>query len=164
MNLRSLSVILVLGLVAAFAALNWTAFTTPATISLLFTTVEAPLGLIMLAVTGALAALFLVFMLYLQTSVFLEARRHSRELQSQRALADQAEASRFTELRAYLEKELKALRAALDSDSAGLNSRIEAMEQTIKEELAQATNTLAAYIGEVEDRLDRGEPSGGPAR
>lgn len=34
-------------------------------------------------------------------------RRQSKELQAKRALADEAEASRFTELRQYLELEFK---------------------------------------------------------
>ena len=38
------------------------------------------------------------YVLSLQGSVLLETRRHTKELQAQRELADKAEASRFTEL------------------------------------------------------------------
>jgi len=82
MYLRTLLLLLVLGAIAAFAAVNWGAFTTPATLSLLFTTVQAPLGLIMLGLAAMLAVLFLVFFVYLQTSVIIEARRYARELRA----------------------------------------------------------------------------------
>jgi uncharacterized membrane protein len=150
MQLRTLLLVLVLALTAAFAAVNWSAFTAATALSLGFTVVEAPLGLIMLALTALIAVLFLVFIVYLQTGVLLEARRHARELEAQRQLADQAEASRFTELRAFIEKEIARLAAEIDSTRADLRTAIE-----------QSANTLAAYIGEVEDRLEhRSAPAG----
>ena len=109
MQLRTLLLVLALALTATFATVNWSAFVAPTTLSLVFTTIEAPLGLIMLAITAVIAVLFLAFIVYLQTSVLLEARRHAKALETQRQLADQAEASRFTELRAFLERELALL-------------------------------------------------------
>jgi len=109
MRTRTLLLLLALIGIAVFAAVNWTAITTPTTLSLVVTTVEAPIGLIMLSLTTLLTVLFLVFVAYLQTTVILEARRHTHELQEQRQLADQAEASRFTELRGFLETELRKL-------------------------------------------------------
>jgi hypothetical protein len=144
MQLRTLLLVLALALTAAFAAVNWSAFTAATALSLGFTTVEAPLGLIMLALTALIAVLFLVFIVYLQTGVLLEARRHARELEAQRQLADQAEASRFTELRAFLEKEIARLAAEIDSARADLRTAIE-----------QSDNSLAAQLGELEDRLER---------
>ena len=64
----------------------------PTTLSLVFTTVDAPLGLIMLAAVAFFTILFLVYLAYLQATVLLDARRHSRELEASRSLADQAEA------------------------------------------------------------------------
>src|SRR5437773_12580648 len=80
MRLRSILLLVVVGVIALFAALNWEAFTAPTTLRLGFGTMEAPLGLIMLGVTVLLTLLFLVFVTYLQASVLLEGRRHAREL------------------------------------------------------------------------------------
>ena len=44
MYLRTLLILIVLGAVAIFAAINWKAFMAPTTLSVVFTTVEAPLG------------------------------------------------------------------------------------------------------------------------
>lgn len=91
MKVRTLFLLLAVGAIAAFTALNWSAFMTQATLSLGVANVQAPLGLVMLGLVAFLAALFLVFVVYLQTSVLLEARRHARELQANRELAGEAE-------------------------------------------------------------------------
>ena len=111
MSLRTVFLMMVAGLLAIFTVLNWQAFIAPTTLSLVFTEVQAPLGLVMLVITGLLAALFLLYVAYLQSTTLLESRRFARELQSQRQLADAAEASRFTELRTVLEERLRHLDA-----------------------------------------------------
>ena len=116
MPLRTVVILVVLAAVALFAALNWSAFLAPTTLSLGFAQVQAPLGLIMLGLLGGVIALFLMYLVYLQTSVLLEARRHAKELQAQRELADQAEISRFTELRAYLDTRLTEIENSLSAE------------------------------------------------
>ena len=105
-----LILIILLAALALFAALNWTALTAPTALSFVFGTVQAPIGLIMLGFTVAIVVAFLVYIVYLQSSVVLEARRQARELQTQRELADRAEASRFTELREYPQLVAKGIR------------------------------------------------------
>ena len=156
MYLRTLLLLLVLGTIAGFAAINWGAFTAPTSLSLVFTTVEAPLGLIMLGLAAILTALFLVFLVYLQTSVILEARRYARELRAQRELAEQAETSRFTELRSFLEAELVKLTDQTANLRTDVQTHLEQLGQNLRSAIEQAGNTLAAYIGEFEDRLERG--------
>ncbi len=99
--------------------------------------------------------LFLIFAAYLQTSVLLDARRHSRELQAQRELADKAEASRFTDLRGFLETELRKLGEQVAESRAGITGRLDQAEQDLRTAIEQSGNSLAAYIGELEDRLLR---------
>ncbi len=154
MNLRTLAVLLVAAAIAVFAALNWEAFTAPTTLSLGFAEAHAPLGLIMLGLTALLALVFLAFVVYLQTSVLLEARRHARELQASRGLADQAEASRFTELRGYLEAELARLATESEAARASVLARLEELERNMRTAVDQAGNTLAAYIGELDHRIE----------
>lgn len=155
MNLRNLLVVAALALLAVFTLLNWTAFTAPTTLSLAFGEVQAPLGLIMLAVTGFISGLFLVYILFQQAGVILEARRYAKELNAQRDLADMAEASRFTEMRAFLDGELRRLEAQRAAEVRELGQRIESSEQRLVEMLAESTRTLSAYVGEVDDKLDR---------
>jgi large-conductance mechanosensitive channel len=121
-------------LVGLFAAINWDVFTALTPISLGFTTVQAPLGLIMLALIGFLCVLFTVWVIVLQANSLRDARRQTKELRAQRELADLAEASRFTELRTDLLKRLD-----------------------------ENANATAAHIAQLEDRLERDRPLSPPA-
>lgn len=155
MNLRTLLIALTLAALAVFALLNWTAFTTPTALSLGFADVQAPLGLIMLVTTGLVSTLFLVYIVMQQAGVILEARRYAKELKAHRELADTAEASRFTELRSFLEAELNKLAGQQAADLQQLGGRIEQLERQVLERLEESTGSLSACIGEVDDKLDR---------
>lgn len=156
MKIRTLVVLLLVIAFAGFAALNWHAFITPTRLDLVFAQVEAPLGIILLGVLAFVTALAVGYMLYLQSSVLLEARRHARELHANRELADQAEASRFTELSNLLKEEMAKMierdRAAQDE----IFSRLDRLEGTLLASVEDAGNSTAAYLGELDDRMERG--------
>ena len=154
MYLRTLMILVVLVLIAVFSALNWSAFIAPTVLSLGFTSVEAPLGLILLGIVAVLTLLFLVYITYLQSTVLLETRRHARELQLQRDLAEQAETSRFNQLRTFTETELEKLAGDLEQSKSLLLTRLDEMERDLRAALEQTGNSLAAYIGQIEDRFD----------
>ena len=155
MPLRTILILFTVGAVALFAALNWSAFTAPTSLHFGFGTVDAPLGLIMLGFTVFLALLFLIFVTYLQTTILLEGRRHTRELQSQRELVEQAESSRYSQLRQYLEIELQKHVQQSAQERADVLARLDQMERELRGAIEQSTNTLAAYVGEVDDLLQR---------
>ena len=164
MRTRTLLLLVVLIAIGVFAAINWTAIVAPTTLSLLVTDVQAPLGLIMLGVTALVTLLFLLFVVYLQTSVHLDTRRHTRELQGQRELADKAEASRFTELRAFLEAELRKLAGQTGESQAQLTARLDQVQRELGATILQTENSLSAYIGELEDRMHRADDGRNPDR
>ena len=126
-------------------------------LSLLFATIQAPLGLVMLGFTALLTVLFLLFIAYLQASLFMDTRRHMRELQFQRTLADQAEASRIADLRSFLEAGLPNLTKEITESRIALETRLDRLERDLQAIVEQAGNTLAAYIGELEDHLEHGK-------
>lgn len=153
MRLRSLLLLLILALMAAFAALNWNVFLADTPLSIGVTTLQAPLGLIMLGVLIFVVAYGLVYVLYLQSNVLMDTRRNAREMQTHRELADKAEASRFTELRGFLEAGMKQ---SAEQDRAAqqlLLARLDALETALRTSVEQSGNSLCAYIGELEDRL-----------
>ena len=127
MNIRTFFLLLTIGLIALLAAFNWNALITPSDVSLGVTDVQAPLGILLLALTGLLAVFFVAYVLWMQGTVLLEARRHAKEMQAQRDLADKAEASRFTELRGVIETlhayEHKELMDRLDALEARVTGR-----------------------------------------
>lgn len=140
---RSLLMLLVLALTAVFAALNWGAFSTPTALWLGVTTVQAPVGVVMLFILGVVTAGFAAWVVWLQGTVMLESRRMNKELQSQRDLADRAEASRFTELRAHI-----------DAEMLKVMTRFNELEQRQRLAMEESSNSLSAYIGSLEDRIE----------
>jgi uncharacterized integral membrane protein len=154
--------LVVLVAVGLFAGLNWTAVTAPTDLSLLFARVTAPLGMVLLTVIAAITILYAMLLAWRETAALLEARRHARELDAQRRLAQEAEASRFTELRGYLAAELGELRTAPDATTREVLARLDRLETDLRGDVERAGNTLAAYIGELEERLDRGDRVSAP--
>jgi len=163
MRARTVLLVFVLGAIAVFAALNWSAFMAPTSLTLGFATVQGPLGLIMLGLTALVTVLFLAFVVYLQTSVLIDARRHARELKAQRELADEAEASRFTELRGLVGEALQKLEGQCEESRTSVLARLDQLERDLGSRIEQTGNTLAAYIGELEDRLERETGRGTPS-
>lgn len=155
MKFSTLLLLIILTAIAAFAALNWHVFITPTELSLGFTTTQIPLGLVMLGLLAFLTTLFLGFVVYLQGSALLETRRHTRELQSSRELADQAEASRFNELRSFVASELLKLTNLHAESNLVVTTKTEQLENNLRTAIEHSGNTLAAYIGELEDRLEK---------
>lgn len=155
--MKFLNFILLIVLVALviFAALNWQAIITPIPLSLLFMDAEAPLGLILLAATGLLTLLFLGFVVYMQSSTLMTRKRLNREVEEQRKLANDAEASRLTELRIYLETELKQLSAQNSDTLQKVEARLAEVETALKSAMEETGTSLSAYIGELGDKLEK---------
>jgi len=153
--IRAIALFASLLLVGFFALLNWNAFAAPTPLSLGVTTVEAPLGLVMLGVVVFLSLLFTVWAISLQASALMEARRQTRELQAQRELADKAEASRFTELRGVLMSELAAVIQAHQETRALVTQRMDRLQEASRVTWEETSNSFAAHLGELEDRLER---------
>lgn len=160
MQIRTLFFVIILGAIGALAALNWDTFNTPTELWLGVTTVQAPLGLVMLGLTALLTFYFLVCILYLQSSVMLEARRHAKELQNSREL----EASRFSELHRFIDEKTQTVVKQDADEQTALIERLEKLETGVVAAVEQSGNTLAAYIGELEDRLERGGNTITPSR
>ncbi len=86
----------------------------------------APLGLSRIGLVAFLSVLFTFWGIVLQATSLRDSRRQTKELQAQRDLADRAEASRIAELRNDLLKRLD-----------------------------ENTNSIAAHIAQLEDRIER---------
>lgn len=152
MNFRSICLTLIVALIALLAVLNWPTLAAPSTVSLGVTEIQAPLGVLMLALTVLLSVFFIAYVLWMQGSVLLEARRHAKEMQAQRELADKAEASRFTELRNVLE----ALHAR---DKQDLIARLDILEAHLVSRAQESDNSTAAYVGQLEQQVHQlGQP------
>ena len=161
MRFRTLFLFLVLAVTALFALLNWPAFTAPTSLSLVFGTVQAPLGVIMLGVVFLLGAMCLAYLIYVQGSALVESHRHSKDLRAHRELAENAESSRFTELHNFVNAELRASAQMQAETRSQILARIEQLEQRTRLALQETGNSLSSHIGEIEHRLHGHERPGG---
>lgn len=155
MRFRSVPLVLVLLAVAVFAVMNWTALAQPTMLSLGTHSVEAPIGMVMLGFMLLLLGAFTIYALSMHATLMGESRRQGRELQAQRDLADKAEASRFTELRNFMSAELLRVSNTEDAMRQAILARLDALEEHSRTMMMQSSNSLAASIGELEDRLER---------
>ena len=155
MRFRTIVLLLFILLVAGFVALNVDEFTRPSVLSLGFTTIRVPLGLVMLVLLAAALLVFLASTLYMQSRNVLEARTHTRALNVQRDLADKAEASRFTELRAYLEEQALAAQRREAASGTVLADRFVQHQQALLARIEQSDAAMAAHLAQLEARLAR---------
>lgn len=152
-------------LLAVFAALNWSVLLTPAHLSLGVSDVQAPLGLMLLAALVIVVTLALLYLLVQQTRMTRALRQSECELRAQRELADKAEASRFSELQQHLGRLQAQWLERMDSVQATVLAGQAERLQQLTQRLDQDGRSLAAQLGEIEDKLDRrlGLPLGGQA-
>lgn len=99
----------VVALIALFCALNWSLLTSPTSLDMLVAEVHAPMGVVLLGLTGVFVALFFVTTLYSRISNLMETRKLHKELRLKQELADRAEASRLDELQRLLITEFRLL-------------------------------------------------------
>ena len=131
MRFKSLLILVAAGLAALFIVLNWRVFAGPAKLNLAVTQAEVPVGIMMLMLFVLALAVLWILVSGWQGTLLAEFRRQAKELQAQRLLAESAEASRFTELGALIREEMAKLRT----------------------ELQDTEHSIAATLGEMDDRL-----------
>jgi len=128
---RSSLVLIASGLAALFVVLNWRVFAASAKLNLLLTSAEVPVGVVMLMLFALALLVLWIIVGRWQGTLLTEFRRQAQELQAQRLLAENAEASRFTELGALIREEIAKLRT----------------------ELQETEHSIAATLGEMDERL-----------
>lgn len=124
MRARTIALVVAILLVAGLAALNWSEIVRPVPLLLGPIAVQAPLGLILLGLLALTLVLFLASTIALRTQSLLDYRQQQKALDTQRQLADQAEASRFATLQTQLEQVHRSLGARLDALEGRLEARL----------------------------------------
>lgn len=146
MKSRIALLVLIMAVIGGLAFFNFPYLAQDVPMSVGFTTVDAPLGLILLALTGLMAVVFMVYVVAMQGAWLLEARAHAKAMSAQRELADKAEASRFTELRVAME-------TLHQEKERRLLERMDALEAHLQTHAQDSENAMAAYVGALEQQL-----------
>lgn len=152
MRIRMTLLLVATLITAVFVALNWPEFVRPTPVSLGVTIVDMPLPLILLV------ALLLALLGGMGNAALNDARHerelslHMRELQAQRNLADKAEASRFTELRRYLDLQAAEARQREAVTTEALQATLIKGQRDMQAGVELMANRLAAQIGTLDGR------------
>lgn len=155
MKLRSVGMIIFALIVAAFVALNWAELSRSTVLNLGVAQIQGPLGLVMLGLLLLASVLFMAYLATIQTSALMQAREYSKELKAQRELADRAEASRFTDLRALIERIEADSKTRHQQLHDQLHTQLGQLQQDLLARIDASSNGLAACVGELDDRLQR---------
>lgn len=132
MKIRTFSLLVGLIAITAFTLLNWSAIMMPTTLSLGVTTVQAPLGLLMLSLLILFTAVFLAFVLYSRASAYFRDSNHSMKMQALQELANNTETSRLTELRELLGEEFKKATDLQAESTEAVLARLEQLDRDIR--------------------------------
>ena len=114
MTVRGLLYALILAIIAVFTLANWSVITQHTTLNLLVARIEAPLGIVMLLVVLAVLAIDIIMLQAQRMAWHKQERALQRELERQRALAENAETSRIDALHAFVAGEVATLRDQLE--------------------------------------------------
>lgn len=134
MKIRTLLLLILIGIIAAFVVVNWGEFIKPTTISIWYQTIEAPLGLILLGLLIILTAIFWIYTLSLRASLLLKERNLTKELKKAQEIADKAESSRFTELKNLLEEEFQKIRENNSENLEKIMNKIQELSDNQKKQ------------------------------
>jgi uncharacterized integral membrane protein len=144
MRVRSIALIVAGILAALFLILNWSVFAQPASFYFVVGTISLPIGVVMLGLVALVTLGYAIFLGLWQGRLLMDYRRQSKELQTQRSLADDAEASRFTALTVLVREEM-----------AKQDARLEAAFTALRNEMRDTEHSIAATLGEMDDRQRR---------
>ena len=129
MHLRTVFLLLLFVLCSVFLVVNWEGVMANVNVNLLYTEIQAPLGLILLLGPG------LVILI--------------------RDLAQKAEQSRFVELKNEMQKQILELQNQSASRHSSLMAAVNGLQSAVDESAQETVNSLSASVGEVEDRLSQ---------
>lgn len=107
----TVGIVLVVGL---FCAANWSTLVAPANLNLLVAQIQAPLGVVLVLMLAAVMLVYLALLGVVEGQYILAQRRMARDMDRLRKLAEQSEASRYADLRAYVESQFLAIGDKLD--------------------------------------------------
>jgi len=141
--------LLVAAAVGTFSVVNWQVLTARTQIDLLVAQITAPLGLVMLGGMAALALLFLLFLVWLETKALIQIGRTSRQAPVEPSGA------MIAELRTELERHLSGLRGESSEAMRNIVARLEHMEQVVKDEVEHSRHALTAHVDRLEPHIKR---------
>ena len=154
MRARIVFIVLALLVVGGVAALNWPEVNRTTAMNFGVLTAEASMGLFLLAAFGLTILVMLLSSAVQESRYMMESNRHAKALQAQRDLADKAEASRFTELRQYLDTHLRDNREHDAITATEFEKAMVQGQRELRSQIEQMSRAMDARLSQLETRIE----------
>lgn len=156
--------LLVLIVLAVFLIINWGALSQVTTVNLVYTEIQAPLGILVVGGFGIVVLLLAVYTVWQQTSMMMELRAAYKEARAARQVAEDADKSRVAEIRTEFAARLDKLETLLTdrtdellqmtrNRNAAFEKRLDALAEAQERRQTEAQTKLADTLGALEKRV-----------
>lgn len=152
MKIRTLGMLLIVIVMAVFLIINWGTLSQVTTVNLVYTEMEAPLGIIVVAAFAAVVVLLMAYTVWQQASVMMELRAAYKEARTARQMAEDADKSRIAEIRADLKERMEKMEALLAT-------RTDEVIRLMAERNQLEDETLSKFRAEQQARADEARAS-----
>lgn len=152
MKIRTLGMLLIVIVMAVFLIINWGALSQVTTVNLVYTEMEAPLGIIVVAAFAAVVVLLMAYTVWQQASVMMELRAAYKEARTARQMAEDADKSRIAEIRADFKERMEKMEALLAT-------RTDEVIRLMAERNQLEDETLSKFRAEQQARADEARAS-----
>ena len=171
MKIRTIFLLFVLILMAVFLVINWTALSTVTAVNLIYTEIQAPLGVLVVGGFAAVVFVLLVYMVWQQASVTLELRAAYKEAQadfkqaaglkpdSMAAHYNLAITQRIEKLEALMTARSDETLTAVRQEAVRAEERYKALFDDQKRAQGELTAQVQTQIGAMEKRVVETLPS-----
>lgn len=152
MKIRTLGMLLIVIVMAVFLIINWGTLSQVTTVNLVYTEMEAPLGIIVVAAFAAVVVLLMAYTVWQQASVMMELRAAYKEAPTARQMAEDADKSRIAEIRADFKERMEKMEALLAT-------RTDEVIRLMAERNQLEDETLSKFRAEQQARADEARAS-----
>ena len=152
MKIRTLGMLLIVIVMAVFLIINWGTLSQVTTVNLVYTKMEAPLGIIVVAAFAAVVVLLMAYTVWQQASVMMELRAAYKEARTARQMAEDADKSRIAEIRADFKERMEKMEALLAT-------RTDEVIRLMAERNQLEDETLSKFRAEQQARADEARAS-----
>lgn len=152
MKIRTLGMLLIVIVMAVFLIINWGTLSQVTTVNLVYTEMEAPLGIIIVAAFAAVVVLLMAYTVWQQASVMMELRAAYKEARTARQMAEDADKSRIAEIRADFKERMEKMEALLAT-------RTDEVIRLMAERNQLEDETLSKFRAEQQARADEARAS-----
>ena len=152
MKIRTLGMLLIVIVMTVFLIINWGTLSQVTTVNLVYTEMEAPLGIIVVAAFAAVVVLLMAYTVWQQASVMMELRAAYKEARTARQMAEDADKSRIAEIRADFKERMEKMEALLAT-------RTDEVIRLMAERNQLEDETLSKFRAEQQARADEARAS-----